>query len=134
MRVWRGIVGWLLAVLLVAGCEVIPEPEEQARELATERVRTLAKRDATELLLALRAADAAGAREVVRRHTEMLDPSPGPDMTSRSGLLAASVGSDGAVRLDLVFRDRARRWRPLPPPRRSPPCLSGGSNEECVGG
>jgi hypothetical protein len=70
-------------------------------------------------------------------------------------LLAASVGSDGTVRLDLVFRDQADAGGGLsyaqaviqlcvtvtatPGPDGEvrlddPACLSGGSNEECVGG
>jgi hypothetical protein len=55
-------------------------------------------------------------------------------------VLAGSVGSDGAVVLDLVFRDEAytgdpgRGGSPPVPERRYPPCLSGGGNEECVGG
>lgn len=107
MRAWPGLVGGLLAVLLVAGCGIIPEPEEQARELATDRVRDEATGFGTSLWTGLRATGAAGAREVVRQHAELLDPSPGGDGPHERGLLAASVGSDGAVVLDLVFRDQA---------------------------
>jgi len=107
MRVWRGIVGGLLAALLATGCGLVPDAEEQARELATEYVRSEATRLGTELWAVLRATDAAGAREVVRKHTEMLSPAPEPASSSQQSVLAASVGSDGAVVLDLVFRDRA---------------------------
>jgi hypothetical protein len=118
---------------------------------------------------------AAGAREVVRKHTEMLSPAPDPASSSQQRVLAASVGSDGAVALDLMFRDQAytggglsyaqavvqlcvrvtgtpgpglpgqpRTGRPPGDPGRGgaaagpgaalSPCLSGGGNEECVGG
>ena len=107
MRVWRGIVGGLLAALLATGCGLVPDAEERARDLATDRVRGRATRLGTELWAVLRATDVAGAREVVRKHTEMLSPAPDPASPSQQSLLAASVGSDGAVVLDLVFRDEA---------------------------
>ena len=106
MRAWSGIVGGVLTVLLGAGCGLVPDPEEQARELATGRVRDAAAGFGT-MWAGLRATDAAGAREVARRHAELLDPSPGEDGPSERGLLATSAGRDGAVVLDLVFRDRA---------------------------
>jgi hypothetical protein len=107
MRAWPGIVGGALALLLGAGCGIVPEPEEQARALATDRVRDEAAGFGTSLWAGLRATDAAGAREVVRQHAGLLDSSPGEDGPHERGLLAASVGSDGAVVLDLVFRDQA---------------------------
>jgi hypothetical protein len=187
MRAWRGVAG-LLAVPLVGGCAMVQDPRDQARELATGNVRAKAGRNATDLGVGLRATDAAGAAEVVRKHLESLDPSPDPGDRSEDGLLASSVASDGTVRLDLVFRDGAYATggfgsyedavvqlcvsvtaTPGPggqvrlddldcpaslaapgvvdeevdlasegvlplPPRRSPPCLSGGDNHECVGG
>ena len=59
------------------------------------------------------------AREAVRKHTEMLSPAPDPSSSSQQRVLAASVGSDGAVVLDLVIRDEAS---------------TGGGDEECAGG
>jgi hypothetical protein len=107
MRAWRGVVAGLLAVPLVTGCAMVQDPRDKAKELATRNVRTKATRNATDLGASLRATDAAGVPEVVRRHLEYLDPSPDPDDPSEDGLLGSSVASDGTVRLDLVFRDGA---------------------------
>jgi hypothetical protein len=185
---WRAMVGGLLAALLVAGCGAIPDPERQARDAATDRVRTRALRFGTEVWAGLRATDAAGAAEVVRRSTRLLGGFDGPGGGgSAAGVLATEVGDGGAVRLDLAFRDQADAGGGLsytqatvllcvrltgapgpagevrladlacppalvepgvvdqvvtlaregPPPAPAPPravCLSGGDNDECVGG
>jgi hypothetical protein len=107
MRAWRGIVGGLLAVLLAGGCGIVPEPEEQARGDATDLVRAQAARFGTSLWGGLRAADAAGARRVVEQHEELLGSFQEAAGPWQDGVLAASVDEDGAVRLDLAFRDKA---------------------------
>ena len=55
MPAWRAMVGGLLAAVLVAGCGAIPDPERQARDAATDRVRTRALRFGTEVWAGLRA-------------------------------------------------------------------------------
>jgi hypothetical protein len=92
---------------LAAGCELRPSPEQEARTYATDQVRDDATRFGISLWAGLREVDATGVRQVVEQHEALLgrfDAAAGP---WEDGVLAASVDQDGAVRLDLAFREPA---------------------------
>jgi hypothetical protein len=101
------MVGGLLAVLLAAGCGIMPSPEQEARRSATDRVRAQATRFGTSLWAGLRVADSAGAGRVLEQHEELMGPFNAANGPWEDGVLAASVDEEGAVRLDLAFRDKA---------------------------
>ena len=106
MRAWRGLAGGLLTVVL-AGCGIVPHPEQQARRDATDRVRAKAMRFGTSLWAGLRETDAAGAQRVIQQHQELLGPFDAAAGPWENGVLGASAAADGTVRLDLAFRDKA---------------------------
>ncbi len=81
-------------------------------------------------------ADAGGGLSYAQAVVQLcvtVTATPGPDGEVRLDDLAcpASVAAPGLVDHEV---DLAREGVLPPPPGRYPACLSGGSNEECVGG
>jgi hypothetical protein len=107
LRAWRNILGGLLAVLLAAGCELMPSPEQEGQDVRhrpgprrRNPVRDQPVGRAAGGRRHWRAAGGRAARALLGR----FDAAAGP---WEDGVLAASVDQDGAVRLDLAFREPA---------------------------
>ena len=73
---------------------------------ATDQVRDDATRFGTSLWAELQAVDATGVRQV-EQHKALLGRFDAAAPPWEDGVLAASVDQDGAVRLDLAFREPA---------------------------
>jgi len=97
----------LVASLLATSCGLVPNPEQEAKRRATDHVRAAATGYGTNLWAGLRAVDASGARQVLEQQEALLGRFDAEGEEWRDGVLAAAADTDGTVRLDLAFRDRA---------------------------